>query len=85
MVREGTLIATVYIGLTSNVGYCTTLDGSNSKTFWFDNTLEGFEKFWAMVLASKNRFGCDEVLVLNKPSTSGGGPGKVLPIRGKIN
>ena len=63
MVREGTLIATVDIGLNSNVGYCTTLDGRSSKTFKFNNTREGFEKFWGMVLASKNQFGCDEVLV----------------------
>jgi transposase len=61
--REGTLIVTVDIGLTGNVGYCTTLDGRSSKTFKFNNTREGFEKFWGMVLASKNRFGCDEVLV----------------------
>ena len=27
MVKEGTLIATVDIGVTSNTGYCTTLDG----------------------------------------------------------
>ncbi len=63
VVREGTLIATVDIGLTGNVGYCTTLDGRSTKTFKFDNTREGFEKFWGMVVASKNRFGCDEVLV----------------------
>jgi transposase len=63
MVREGTLIATVDIGLSSNAGYCTTLEGRSTKTFRFDNTREGFEKFWGMVLTSKNRLGCDEVLV----------------------
>ena len=63
MVREGTLIATVDIGLTGNVGYGTTLEGRSTKTFKFDNTREGFEKLWGMVVASKNRFGCDEVLV----------------------
>jgi transposase len=63
MVREDTLIATVDIGLNSNVGYCTTLDGRSSKTFKFDNSRAGFEKFWGMILASKDRFGCDEVLV----------------------
>jgi len=62
-VKEGTLIATVDIGLTTNTGYCTTLDGKGTKPFRFDNTKEGFEKFWCMTLASKNRFGCDEVLV----------------------
>jgi transposase len=63
MVNEGTLIATVDIGITNNTGYCTTLDGRDSKSFSFDNTKEGFEKFWGMTIASKNRFGCDEVLV----------------------
>jgi len=63
LVREGTLMATVDIGLSSNAGYCTTQDGRSSKTFRFGNTREGFEKFWGMVIASKNRFGCNEVLV----------------------
>ena len=62
-VKEGTLIATVDIGVTNNTGYCTTLDGRSTKPFKFDNTKEGFEKFWYMTIASKNRFGCDEVLV----------------------
>ena len=63
MVKEGTLIATVDIGIASNTGYCTTLDGRSTKSFRFDNTKEGFEKFWCMTIASKNRFGCDEVVV----------------------
>ncbi len=63
MVREGTLIATVDIGATSNTGYCTTLDGRDIKSFRFDNIKEGFEKFWHMIVASKNRFSCDEVIV----------------------
>ncbi len=62
-VKEGTLIATVDIGVANNTGYCTTLDGRNTKSFRFDNTKEGFEKFWCMIMVSKNRFGCDEVLV----------------------
>ena len=62
-VKEGTLIATVDIGLASNTGYCTTLDGRDAKPFKFDNTKEGFEKFWYLTMASKNRFGCDEVIV----------------------
>jgi transposase len=62
-VKEGTLIATVDIGLTTNTGYCTTLDGRDTKPFRFDNTREGFERFWCMVMASQNRFGCDEVVV----------------------
>lgn len=62
-VKEGTLIATVDIGVANNTGYCTTLDGRSTKSFRFDNTREGFEKFWYMTISSKNRFGCNEVLV----------------------
>jgi transposase len=62
-VKEGTLIATVDIGVASNTGYCTTLDGRDTKCFRFDNKKEGFDKFWSMIMASKNRFGCDEVLI----------------------
>jgi transposase len=61
--KEGTLIATVDIGLTTNTGYCTTLDGRDIKPFRFDNTKEGFDKFWCTTMASKNRFGCDEMVV----------------------
>src|SRR5512139_1692195 len=63
MVKEGTLIVTVDIGLTTNTGYCTTLDGRSTKSFRFDNTKEGFEKLWCITMASKNRFGCEEVIV----------------------
>jgi transposase len=63
MVKEGTLIATVDIGAARNTEYCTTLDGRDTKSFKFDNTKKGFEKFWCMTVAGKNRFGCDEVLV----------------------
>ena len=46
MVKEGTLIATVDIGITNTTGYCTTSDGRSTKSFRFENTKEGFEKFW---------------------------------------
>ena len=62
-VKEGTLIATVDIGATSNTGYCTALDGRDIKVFKFGNTREGFDKFWSLVVASKTRFHCDEVIV----------------------
>jgi transposase len=62
-VKEGTLIATVDIGATTNTGYCTTTDGGDIKVFKFGNTKEGFEKFWHMVVAAKNRFKCTEVIV----------------------
>ena len=62
-VKEGTLIATVDIGATTNTGYCTCLDGRDIKVFKFGNTREGFEKFWHTVVAARNRFECTEVMV----------------------
>jgi transposase len=63
MAKEGTLIVTVDIGMTSNHGYCTAADGRSAKTFRFENTRDGFDALWTMVLASKAAFGCDEVVV----------------------
>jgi transposase len=62
-VREGTLIVAVDIGMVSNHGYCTAVDGRSTKTFSFDNTREGLDTFWSMILASKTRFQCPEVIV----------------------
>ncbi len=62
-VKEGTLIATVDIGLSTNTGYCTTIDGRDIKVFKFGNTKEGFEKFWHMIVAAQNRFKCTGVIV----------------------
>ena len=62
-VKESTLIATIDIGMTSNTGYCTTIDGRDIKPFRFNNTREGFNKFWDMIVINKNRFACDEVIV----------------------
>ena len=63
VVKESTLIATIDIGMTSNTGYCTTTDGRDTKPFRFNNTREDFDKFWDMIVANKNRFGCGEVIV----------------------
>ncbi|MGD0486507.1 MAG: hypothetical protein ABSB94_04885 [Syntrophorhabdales bacterium] len=52
-VKEGTLIATVDIGATSNTGYCTTMDGRDIKVFKFGNTREGFDKFWSLVVMGR--------------------------------
>ena len=62
-VKEDTLIVTVDIGMASNTGYCTTMDGRDIKPFTFTNTREGLDTFWSMILASKNRFRCSEVMV----------------------
>jgi hypothetical protein len=39
------------------------MDGRDIKPFRFDCTREGLDKFWTTVIASKNRFSCDEVIV----------------------
>jgi transposase len=62
-VKEGTLIATVDVGATTNTGYCTSVDGRDMKVFKFGNTKEGFEKFSHMIVAARNRFKCSEVMV----------------------
>ncbi|MGZ3593920.1 MAG: hypothetical protein ACXU9F_08840 [Syntrophales bacterium] len=43
-VKEGTLIATVDIGMTTNMGYCTTVDGMDIKPFRFENTEGGIRE-----------------------------------------
>ncbi len=40
VVKEGTLIVTIDIGMISNTGYCTTINGRDTKPFKFDNTRE---------------------------------------------
>jgi len=62
-VKEKTLIVTVDIGMASNTGYCTSVDGRDIKPFKFDNTREGLERFWSMIVVSKNRFRCSDVMV----------------------
>lgn len=62
-VKEGTLIVTVDVGMASNTGYCTTVDGRDIKPFKFGNTREGLDKLWSMVVVSRNRFKCTDVMV----------------------
>jgi transposase len=62
-VKDGTLIVAIDIGMEMNHGYCTTPDGRDIKPFKFDNSREGMDKLWGMVMASKNRFQCEEIIV----------------------
>ena len=62
-VGDDTLIVAVDIGMEMNRGYCTTPDGRSSKTFKFDNTRVGMDTLWDMIMISKNRFKCNEVIV----------------------
>jgi transposase len=63
VVSDGSLIVAVDIGMEMNRGYCTTPDGRSSKTFKFDNTRAGMDTLWDMIMISKNRFKCNEVIV----------------------
>ena len=63
MLKEGTLIVAIDIGMASNHGCCVAADGRSTKTFRFDNTREGLDTLWNMVLASKTRFQCNEVII----------------------
>jgi transposase len=49
--------------MASNTGYCATTDGRDIKSFKFNNTREGFDTFWDMIVINKNRFACGEVIV----------------------
>ncbi|MCX5842238.1 MAG: transposase, partial [Deltaproteobacteria bacterium] len=62
-VRDDTLIVSIDAGMEMNRGYCTTPDGRNTKPFKFDNTREGLDTLWGMIMASKNRFKCNEVII----------------------
>jgi len=63
VVKDGTLIVAVDVGMVMNRGYCTTPDGKSSKPFKFENTREGFDTLWGMIMTSKERFKCSEVIV----------------------
>ena len=43
MIKEGTLIVAIDIGMASNHGCCTAADGRSTKTFRVDNTREGLD------------------------------------------
>jgi transposase len=62
-VKDDTLIVAIDVGMEMNHGYCTTPDGREIRPFKFDNTREGMDKLWGMVMASKNRFQCEEIIV----------------------
>ena len=62
-VRDDTLIVAIDVGMETNHGYCTTPDGKDIKPFKFDNTRDGMDKLWGMVMSSKNRFQCEEIIM----------------------
>lgn len=63
IIKDGTLIVAVDIGMDMNRGYCTTPSGKSIKPFKFENTREGFETLWRVVMTCKERFKCNEIIV----------------------
>ena len=43
VIKEGTLIVAIDIGMASNHGCCVAADGRSTKTFRFDNTRQGLD------------------------------------------
>ena len=62
-VKDDTLIVAIDVGMEMSHGYCTTPDGRDIRPFKFDNTREGMDKLWGMVMSSKNRFQCEEIII----------------------
>jgi transposase len=62
-VKDDTLIVAIDVGMEMNRGYCTTRDGRSTKPFKFNNTREGLDTLWSMIMTSKDRFKCNEVIV----------------------
>jgi Transposase IS116/IS110/IS902 family./Transposase. len=62
-VKDDPLIVAIDVGMEMNHGYCTTPDGRDIRPFKFDNTREGMDKLWGMVMSSKNRFQCEEIII----------------------
>jgi hypothetical protein len=61
-IKDGTLVVAVSIGMVSNHTCCTTVDGKSTKTLKFDDTREGLNRLWGMMLAGKAGFQCNEVI-----------------------
>ena len=68
VVNEKTLIVTVDIGKTMNMGYCRCPDKTEVKPFEFQNGYQGFEKFLDVIGTTKRpRSWSTLLLALNLP------------------
>ncbi len=52
-VKEKTLIVAVDVSMTSNMGYCTTIDGRDTKVFRFGNTREELDTVMSFPAVSR--------------------------------
>jgi len=63
IVNGRTLIVTVDLGKTTNVGYCRCPDGTDNKPFNFFNDGHGFNKFWSCVSEMMRIHNMEDVVV----------------------
>jgi transposase len=63
IVNAKTLIVTIDIGKTLNMGYCRCLSGKETKPFEFSNNAEGFKKLWDCICWMKMSHHLEEVVV----------------------
>jgi transposase len=63
VVKDDALIVAIDVGMEMNRGYCMTPDGRSMKVFKFENTRAGFDTLWSMIMTSKERFHCTEMIV----------------------
>lgn len=62
-IEKNQLISTVDIGKSIHYGYCRCPDGTDIKTFPFENNMKGFNKFWSKIIDIQRSKGIDEVVV----------------------
>lgn len=73
-IEKNQLISTVDIGKSIHYGYCRCPDGSDIKTFPFENNMKGFNKFWSKITDIQRSKGIAEVVVGFESTGSYGEP-----------
>jgi transposase len=63
IVNAETLIVTIDIGKTTNMGYCRCPSGKDLKSFEFSNNIEGFKTLWERICWMKMSHHLEEVIV----------------------
>jgi transposase len=63
IVNAKTLIVTIDIGKTTNMGYCRCPSGKDLKSFEFSNNIEGFKTLWERICWMKMSHHLEEVIV----------------------
>ncbi len=63
VVNEKTLLVTVDISKSMHMGYCRCPDKTEVRPFAFRNNLEGFERFWSVIVKTKTAKELERVVV----------------------